>query len=62
MAFDQNKYVADFNKENYDRIIISVPKGMKDDVKTLATREGLSVNNLFKQAIYKAYGLDLWNR
>lgn len=62
MAFDNNTYKNEFNRENYDRIIITIPKGMKDDVKTLATREGLSVNNLFKQAIYKAYGLDLWNR
>lgn len=62
MAFDNNTYKNEFNRENYDRIIITIPKGMKDDVKTLATREGLSVNNLFKQAIYKTYGLDLWNR
>lgn len=27
--FDQNKYIQQFQKENYDRLVIQVPKGEK---------------------------------
>ena len=59
MAFDSNAYKAEFAKENYDRYLFSMPKGRKDDLKALAKQEGLSVNDLIKAAILKAYGLDL---
>lgn len=59
MAFDSNAYKADFNRQNYDRIAITLPKGNKDRLQTLAKQEGVSVNELFKTAIKKAYGVDL---
>lgn len=31
--FNATKYKNDYNKENYDRINITVPKGMKDKIK-----------------------------
>ncbi len=59
MAFDSNAYKAEFAKENYDRTLITMPKGRKDDLKALAKREGMSMNELVLSAIKKAYGLDL---
>lgn len=34
----------EFNRETYDRVSLMLPKGMKDDIKTAATKEGKSVN------------------
>ena len=31
--FNSTKYKNEYNKENYDRINITVPKGMKDKIK-----------------------------
>ena len=42
-----NKYM----KENYDRINLTVYKGMKDDIKTHAEKTGESVNGFIQRAI-----------
>ncbi len=59
MGFDKQAYDNAFAKENYDRMLITMPKGRKDDLKALAKQEGMSVNVLVITAIRKAYGLDL---
>lgn len=40
-----------WNKENYDRIEIIVPKGKKDLIKAAADTEGESVNAFINKAI-----------
>ena len=40
-----------WNKENYDRIEIIVPKGKKDLIKAAADTEGESVNTFINKAI-----------
>ena len=42
--FDKVKYKNDFNKQNYDRINLMVPKGKKDELKQMAKEAGISVN------------------
>lgn len=42
-----NRYMS----KNYDRINICVPKGERDRYKALAARLGMSVNQLFVQAV-----------
>lgn len=49
--FDQIKYQNDFNKQNYDRISVLVPKGEKETIRQKAQAEGLSVNRFIYNAI-----------
>ena len=68
MAFDEKKYKAQFLKENYDRIIITVPKGQREKLRQLATdldirdNKGLiSVTRLIINALEKTYKINLSN-
>lgn len=49
--FDQIAYQNEFNKRNYDRIEIKVPKGRKAVIKAAATAAGQSVNEFIAKAI-----------
>ena len=49
--FDQFKYQNEYNKKNYDRIEIVVPKGKKDEIKMAAKSAGQSVSEYIFQAI-----------
>ena len=49
--FNQIKYQHEYNKKNYDRIEISVPKGKKAVIKEAAKAGGQSVNEFISQAI-----------
>lgn len=57
----QIDYGIKFIKEKYDQIIIRIPKGERDRYKSLAARLGLSVNQLFVQAVeqYIADNIDV---
>lgn len=66
MAFDQNKYIQDYVKENYDRVELRMPKGKKNLLKTLATQHGItddkgkvSVSRMVIECIEEKYGIDL---
>lgn len=48
---NQIDYGIKFIEEKYDQIIIRIPKGKRDRYKALAARLGLSVNQLFVQAV-----------
>ena len=41
---DRTAYKNQFNADHYERINFSVPKGMKDIIKTLAADKGMSMN------------------
>ncbi len=43
-TFNQIKYQNEYNKDNYDRITIMVPKGTKVILQILAKRHNLSLN------------------
>ena len=40
MAFDKVKYTNDYNRENYDRVNFTMPKGSKERLKKYATLMG----------------------
>lgn len=47
----QQANVTRYVSKHYDQIKITVPKGERDRYKSLAARLGLSVNQLFVQAV-----------
>lgn len=49
--FDQIKYINQYNKENYDRIYLMVPKGKKEAIKAKAKAAGKSINEYINIAI-----------
>ena len=49
--FNQIAYQNEFNKRNYERIEIKVPKGRKAVIKAGATAAGQSVNEFIAKAI-----------
>lgn len=51
--FNQNKYVHAFRKEHYERMEIQYPKDMKlkERIKELAEREGISASQWIVRAI-----------
>lgn len=54
--FNQIAYQNEYNKMNYDRIEIKVPKGKKAVIKEAATAAGQSVNEFINQAIDERMG------
>lgn len=49
--FDKVKYNNRFIAEKYDRINLTVPKGMKEQIADHAARQGESVNGFIGRAI-----------
>lgn len=54
MTFNKMKYDNDYQKENYDRIILNVKKGEKDKIKEYAKIKGYEsmnqyINSLIRQ-------------
>lgn len=56
--FNQIKYQNEFNKANYDRVEVNMPKGKKAIVKETAAAAGQSVSEYINQAIDARMGLD----
>ena len=50
---DRTDYKNKFNDEHYERINFSVPKGMKQVIKNLASDKGMSMNKYFLFLINK---------
>ncbi len=44
-------YKNKFNEEHYERINFSVPKGMKQVIKDLASEKGMSMNKYFLELV-----------
>ena len=51
----KNRYA----KNNYDRISVMIPKGMRDEIKKLAAAEGKSINRYAMEALEAKSGLKL---
>lgn len=54
MAFDANKYNADYKKANYDSILVRVPKGTREVIQQDAADAGMSVTQYILAAL-KSY-------
>lgn len=54
----QQKAVAKYKKENYDRAEILLPKGRKEAIKAHAEAQGESVNAFINRAIEEAMERD----
>ena len=59
MAFDQNKYNQDFNKKNYDRLVMDIPKGKKQELKEFAATQDLSISELIRRALWNTYKIQI---
>ena len=59
MAFDSNKYKADFRRDNYDAVTFLIPKGKKKVLKDYAQNNGLSVSQVVVRALEEFCKLDL---
>lgn len=51
MSFDQIKYISDYSKEHYERINLSVPKGLKEEWKKWADKQGKSMSAFVMDAV-----------
>lgn len=49
--FNQVKYQNNYINEKYDRVNLTVPKGMKDEIKRRASEVGESMNEYINNAI-----------
>lgn len=47
----QQKAVNKYVKDNYDRVLVTMPKGQKEAIKAHAERRGESVNGFIGRAI-----------
>lgn len=59
VAFDQNQYITDFKRENYDRIMLQIPKGRRKILKDMSSKKGESMNQLIIAAVEEKYNIDL---
>lgn len=57
--FDQKKYVAEFQKSNYDRIGFDAPKGSREKLQIAAAANNISMAQLIITALEKQYGISL---
>ena len=51
MAFDQNQYINDWKRRNYDEVRVLIPKGKKETIKKMAKEKGLSVSRFIVEAL-----------
>ncbi len=51
--------INQYNRENYFKVALRIPKDKKDVLQALAKKEKISVNKLIINAIEKEYGIKL---
>ena len=44
MPFDATTYKAQYKRDNYDKILLRVPKGMREEIAQTAAGRGMSLN------------------
>lgn len=54
----QQKAVNKYVRENYDKVLLTMPKGKKDTIKEHAEKHGESVNAFINRAINEAIKQD----
>lgn len=58
-GFNQTKYISEYKKAHYDKIVFHIPKGKKEVLKEAADRAGKSVTRLIIDSIEKQNHIDL---
>lgn len=66
MAYNHSQYTATYTKNNYDQVMVKVPKGKREVLKQFAESHRIvdhkgqvSVNRMIIDAIEAQYGIDL---
>jgi uncharacterized protein (DUF1778 family) len=49
--FNKNEYDKEYHKKNYDRINIVLKKGVREQIKAAAEKEGKSLNSFIVDAV-----------
>ena len=57
--FSQTKYLTEYKKAHYDRIVFYVPKGKKELLKNTANEHEMTTTQLIISAIEKQYHIDI---
>lgn len=52
----QKSATAKYESKAYDKVLVRMPKGRKDEIQTFAAQTGESVNGFIKRAIGEAMG------
>ena len=52
----QRKAVGKYEKENYDKVLVRMPKGKREEIKAAADLAGVSLNAFIMEAIEKRIG------
>lgn len=50
MAYTSPEVKNRWNKNNYDRVAVMLPKGMKERLKATCEKDGISMNSIFVKA------------
>lgn len=56
----QQKAVAKYMKNNYDSVLVRIPKGCKAMVQAAAEQKGVSINGYVNRAILAQLGREEW--
>jgi predicted HicB family RNase H-like nuclease len=51
--------INEYNKENYFKVALRIPKEKRDVLQQLAKEHGISVNKLITSAVEQTYGISL---
>ena len=57
--FNETKYKTEFNKNNYDNIMVRVKKGKRSELQKIAEKENISLNKMFIDAVKEKYNIEL---
>lgn len=58
--FNKVSYDNDYNRNNYDRFNIMLPKGAKEVIKQKCLKEGLSINAYISGLVLWDLGAEKW--
>ncbi len=53
MTFNQQKYIQEYNKKNYSRFLVDLPKKDKEELDKMLKEDGMSKATFLKIAIDK---------
>lgn len=58
-TFDKVKYDDDFRRQNYDRFLVTVRKGDKAKLQSLASKNGMPLNRFIVETLSEALKIDI---
>ena len=59
MAKTATQVKDDYNRRNYDCVLVKLPKGAKDELKRAAAEQGVSLNRYILESVEARSGLKL---